>query len=388
MPLTCRYVGFAAGCFLALTLPTSTPGQSSDRPSTASQAPTLPFSFSGVMYLNYQYGGAIGKRSENKFDLARVYLNFRAASGIRDTVRVTLDVFQQTDASRDEYYRGWTMRVKYGYLQHDLFQGSGNRPRAFVRLGLIQTVMIEKEEQYWNRGLSPVAVEQAGFFSSADAGASFGLTLPNKAGEIYTTVTNGNGYASRETDRFKDFQARLTLSPWDNGAGPLKGLHVSPWVSIGGRESDFAARKGTVQPVKDARTRNRFGVFVGYRDARLALGANLARQVDVRESADTTVDVAPTARTVTGNLASVFGIVRPALFAAGVTSSPWSIVLRTDNVRPDNSADGTQRRYIVGSTWDLNGKTSITLDVQSVYFRDGLPGSASRTFFLHLISNF
>ena len=65
-----------------------------------------------MLYLNYQYGGPRGSRSENRFDMERAYLNFRAASGTRDSVRVTLDVFQQRDASRDQYYRGWTMRVK------------------------------------------------------------------------------------------------------------------------------------------------------------------------------------------------------------------------------------------------------------------------------------
>ena len=340
------------------------------------------------MYLNYQYGGPSGRRSENRFDLARAYLNFRAATGNRDSVRVTLDVFQQTDAGRDDYYRGWTMRVKYGYLQHELIQGSGDRARAYLRLGLIQTVMIENEEQYWNRGLSQVAVEQAGYFNSADAGVAAGVTLPNRLGEIYATVMNGNGYASRETDRFKDFQARLTLTPWGAGSGPLKGLQLSPWVSVGARSSDFAAGKGTVLPVADARTKNRYGFLATYRDARVALGANLARKVDVAESADTTSDATPGTRTVDGNLVSVFGIIRPALFVSGATSSPLSIVLRADQVEPDDAVAGSQRRYIIGSTWDLSSRTSVTFDVQSVTFRNGLPGTASRTWFLHLISSF
>jgi hypothetical protein len=362
---------------------------SPETPPDASQgsAPALPLAFSGVLYLNYQYGGASGKRSENKFDLARAYLNFRATAGERDSIRVTLDVFQQTDASRDEYYRGWTMRVKYGYLQHDLVRGTADGLRAFARLGLIQTVMIEKEEQYWNRGLSSVAVEQAGFFSSSDAGVAAGIKLPEQAGEIYATITNGNGYASRETDRFKDFQARLTLSPWARGSSVLKGLHISPWVSIGSRSSDFASGRGTVAPVADALTKNRYGLLLSYKDARMALGASVSRKVEVSESADTTVDASPTATTVTGNLTSTFAIFRPVM-VAGASRSPWSIVLRADAFRPDNTVDGAQRRYIVGSTWDLNPRTSITFDVQSLGFRNGLAGTASRTYFLHLVSNF
>jgi len=354
-----------------------------------SQGPTpspLPFAFSGVLYLNYQYGGPTNSRSENRFDLERAYLNFRASSGSRDSIRVTLDVFQQREASRDQYYRGWTMRVKYAYLNHDFVRGTGDAMKVWARLGLIQTVMIEKEEQFWNRGLSQVAVEQAGYFNSADAGAGLGITLPGKAGEIYATIMNGAGYASRETDRFKDFQARLTLTPWANGSSILKGLQLSPWISIGGRASDFASRRGTMQPVADARRKDRYGFLATYRDARFVAGAHLARKVDIAESADTTQDVAPSTRTVTGNLTSVFAFWRP--LASAASSSPWSLLARVDDIKPDDAVSGTQRRYIVGTTWDFSSRASMTFDVQSLSPRNGLSGSASRTFFLHLISSF
>jgi hypothetical protein len=346
----------------------------------------LPFAFSGVLYLNYQYGGTTGARSENRFDFDRAYLNFRASSGSRDSIRVTLDVFQQRDATRDQYYRGWTMRVKYGYLQHELLRGTGDAMKIWARLGLIQTVMIEKEEQFWNRGLSQVPVEQAGYFNSADAGAGVGITLPDKMGEIYTTIMNGAGYQSRETDRFKDFQTRLTLTPWANGNSFLKGLQLSPWISIGGRSSDFVSRRGTVLPVADARRKDRYGFLATYRDARLVAGAHLARKVDIAESADTLQDVAPSTRMVTGNLTSVFAFWRP--LASASTSSPWSLLARVDHIKPDDAASGTQRRYIVGTTWDVSSRTSMTFDVQSLSPRNGLSGSASRTFFVHFISNF
>lgn len=341
---------------------------------------------SGVLYLNYQYGGPTGSHSDNRFDLERAYVNVRAASGSRDSVRVTLDVFQQRDASRDQYYRGWSMRVKYAYLQHELRRGSAEEWKAWARLGLIPTVVIEKEEQFWNRGLSQVALEQAGYFNSSDAGASLGVTLPNRTGEVYATIVNGAGYGSRETDRFKDFQARLTLTPFANGSGPLKGLQLSPWASLGGRSSDFVSRRGTVQPVADARRKHRFGFLAAYRDPRLAAGVQVARRLDVAETADTTQDLTPAVRDVTGKLLSAFVFVRP--FATATSASPWSLLARADDVQPDDATAGKQRRYIVGTTWDLSSKTSVTFDVQSVTSRNGLPGGATRTFYLHLISNF
>ena len=346
---------------------------------------TLPFAFSGVLYLNYQYGGLKGARSENRFDMDRAYLNFRAASGSRDSIRVTLDVFQQRNSPGDQFYRGWAMRVKYAYLNHDFVQGTADDLKVWARIGLIQTVVIEKEEQFWNRGLSQAPTELAGYFNSADAGAALGVTLPGRMGEIYTTIVNGAGYASRETDRFKDFQARLTLTPWAKGSSFLKGVQLSPWFSVGGQASAFAARRGTVQPVADARTRNRYGFLANYRDTRLIAGAHFARRVDDAETADTTRDVSPTVREVTGNLTSVFAFWRP---LGPATSSPWSVLARVDDVKPDDAASGRQRRYIVGTSWDLSSRTSVTFDVQSLSTRNGLTSTPSRTFFLHFIANY
>lgn len=384
---------------LLLLFSSAVPAQNSSTPqpdsipvpqqAVAAQSPSPappPVSLSGVLYLNYQYGGPRNTKSENRFDMDRAYLNFRAASGSRDSIRVTLDVFQQRDATRDQYYRGWTMRVKYAYLNHELVRGSGDALKVFARLGLIQTVMIEKEEQFWNRGLSQVAAEQAGYFNSADAGAAVGVTLPNRAGEIYTTIMNGSGYASRETDRYKDFQTRLTLTPWASGSGPLKGLQLSPWFSIGGRSSDFLAGQGMLQPVVAARRKHRFGFLATYRDARLVLGAHLARRLEVAETADTTVATAPTTRDVTGHLTSVFGFFRP--LATTTATAPWSLLFRVDDIKPDDISPGTQRRYIVGTAWDLSTRTSLTFDVQSLSPRNGLSGTPARTFFLHIISNF
>jgi hypothetical protein len=364
----------------------SSPPPSPPRVTASSQSTSaLPFSVSGVLYLNYQYGGLAGARSENRFDMDRAYLNFRASSGSRDSIRVTLDVFQQRDATRDQYYRGWTMRVKYAYLNHDFVEGTGDAMKLWGRLGLLQTVVIEKEEQFWNRGLSQAAVEQAGYFNSADAGVALGVTLPNRMGEVYATVVNGAGYQSRETDRFKDFQARLTLTPWARGSGFLRGLQLSPWVSVGGQASAFATRRGTVQPVADARRKDRYGFLTTYRDPRLVAGLQIARKVDVAETADTTRDVAPTTREVTGALTSAFAFWRP---LGPASSSPWSVLARVDDIKPDDASSGTQRRYIVGTSWDISSRTSVTFDVQSLSPRNGLSGTASRTYFLHFIANF
>ena len=363
----------------------STPPAKPVVPQQATPSSTLPFGFSGVLYLNYQYGGPTNANSANRFDVDRAYLNFRASAGSRDSIRVTLDVFQQRDPALDDYYAGWTMRIKYAFLNHQFVSGPASATRVFGRIGILQTVIIEKEEQYWNRGLSQAAVELAGYFSSADAGAAAVVALPNRLGEVYATIVNGNGYGSRETDRFKDFQARVSISPWANSSGALRGLEFSPWVSFGGRASSFAAGQGTLSPVTQMQRKDRYGLFTGYRHSRVVAGLQLGRKSDIVETADTTQDAAPTARTAKGTLVSAFGFWRPLGSAA---ESPWQVLFRMDNVEPDDSQNGNQRRYIAGTMWDLSSRTSVTLDVQTLSFRNGLPGTNTRTYFLHFIANF
>ncbi len=144
--------------------------------------------------------------------------------------------------------------------------------------------------------------------------------------------------------------------------------------------------RGRCTPVTEMRKKNRYGLFTGYRDSRFVAGLQLAQRADVAETADTTQAVTPTTRTVTGNLVSAFAFWRP--FASPSQTSPWSLVFRVDNIEPDDTNDGSQRRYIVGTTWDFSRRTSVTFDLQTLSFRNGLPGTNTRTVFLHLIANF
>lgn len=351
-------------------------------------APALPFEFSGVLYANYQYGGSKGNRAVNRFDLERAYLTFRATPGEHFAVRVTADVYQQRDTTRDQYYRGWTLRAKYAYGQYDFIRGTADALKANVRVGLLHTVVIDHEEQFWNRGLAQVAVEQSGFFSSSDAGAAATVTLPRKRGELYATITNGPGYGSREVDRFKDYAARLTLTPLANAPGFWKGLTISPWYSKGDRASDFARARGSVTAVSSARRRDRAGVFVGLRDPRITVGAHVAQRWDVIESADTTRDVTPTAVDRTGRVVSLYTVVRPLAFAGGAPTSPFAIVLRADHTKPNVDTDPYSRNYIAGLSWEFNRRTSLTFDYQNVMPKDGLVGADSKVYFLHVIAGF
>ncbi len=341
-----------------------------------------------MLYANYQYGGPKGSRSQNRFDLERAYLNFRTRAGERDSIRITLDVYQQRDTTRDGYYRGWSLRAKYAYLQHEFLRGGADNLRISARMGLVHTVVIDKEEQYWQRGLSQVAIEQTGFFSSSDAGVASTITLPDRAGELYTTIVNGSGYGSRELDRFKEYAARLTLTPFARGSGSLRSLQISPWGSLGERASDYAQRHGTVQAVSRGRERNRYGLFVSTRGPRLTLGAQLAWRKDVVEHADTTRDVVPTASSRTGRVTSLFAIGHPFASTPRSPGAPLWVVVRLDQVKPDVNADGVVHAWTAGISWDFSSRTSATLDLQSSYPVSGLVAPNTRTVYLHLIAGF
>jgi len=351
-------------------------------------APALPFEFSGVLYANYQYGGTKGNRAVNRFEVERAYLNFRATPGEHFAIRVTTDVYQQRDTTRDQYYRGWAIRLKYAYAQYDFIRGIGDELKANVRLGMLHTVVIDHEEQFWNRGLAQVAIEQNGFFSSSDLGAATTFTFPKKYGELYATITNGPGYTSREVDRFKDYAARLTLTPLANTFGFWKGLTISPWYYNGDRASDFARRRGTVQPVPTALRRDRAGVFLGLRDPRITLGAQFAQRWDVFESADTTSDVVPTAVEQTGRVVSLYTIVRPLTYINSAPNWPLAIVLRADEIKPNTDADPYYRNYIAGLSWEFNRRTSFTFDYQNQTPKDRSSAPDSKVYFLHVIAGF
>jgi hypothetical protein len=57
-------------------------------------------------------------------------------------------------------------------------------------------------------------------------------------------------------------------------------------------------------------------------------------------------------------------------------------------VKADDITDAAQRRYFVGTQWNLSSRTSVTFDVQSLIPKGGHTSVPSRTYFLHIIANY
>ena len=371
--------------FVASAQSTATPAKDSSAPPKPA---VPPIDFSGILYANYQYRGDAGPaQSSNRFDVERVYLTFRMPAGDRTSIRFTTDLFQQTTPGNDSYYRGWTVRAKYAYLQYNYLNGPDWKANA--RVGLLHTVLIDHDEQFWPRWISLTPTERAGYFSSADAGIANTLSFPNKLGELYATITNGPGYTSRETDRFKDYAARVTVTPWAaNSTSLLKGVALSGWVYRGATASKFVdGGAGQVGRVGSALDRNRWGVHVGRIDPRFTFGAEYASRQEQGELGSNTAASPRSVIDSTGTLVSGYGVVRPFDNEAG-KPHPLSLIARYDRVTTNTDKDSRYNVIIGGAAWDLSSKASVSLDYQANEPVSGSPVARSHTWFAHFVARF
>ena len=354
-------------------------------------APAAPaIDFSGILYANYQYRGDAGpSKGQNRFDVERAYLTFRMPAGKRASIRITTDLFQQTATGSDAFYRGWVIRAKYAFLQYQYIDTPDWK--AHARLGLLQTVFIEHDEVFWPRWISTSPTERAGYFSSADAGLSTTLTLPKKIGEVYATVTNGPGYTSREIDRFKDYAARLTLTPWSRESnGLLKALALTAWGYKGAIASRFVSGgAGQIGTVGEALDRDRWGVHAGSTTPKFTFGIEHARKHEEGETGSNTPTSPRAVVDSTGSLTSGYAIVRPfLLFRKDLKTHPLSLIGRLDRVSNNVDTDAHYNNVIAGLIWDINPRTSFSLDYQEVTPYDGSTFPSSKTYFAHFVARF
>lgn len=371
----------------------------------APRAPAAPPVFSGLIFGSYNYQLAttpaqLPGQTDNQFILDRAYLTFRLPAGDRLGVRVTTDVYQSTEGTPNAY----TIRAKYAYLQYD-HPKFANGAGVMGRIGILQNVVIDHVESFWPRYLSQSPVERAGYFQSADVGIAGQLALPKKMGEVYAAIVNGPGYTARERDRFKDFGIRLSLTPLANSSSTLfQTFTLTAWGYKGATASAFVnGGAGQQGPVGEALDRSRGGVFVGLKDPRLVLGAELAQRHEGGEQGANTT-LAPRTRTeITGRMASAFTVVRPLAFMHGSGKSPFGLVARYDAVQPSASTTGyvlpsapvTSNAYHVligGLFYDLSSAAQVALDYQeSLASNNGLslaPPVQSKAYFAHFMVNF
>jgi hypothetical protein len=388
--IACAFIGLLAASEANAQQPDSARRDTARAPSPqpAQPAKTPQLDFSGIIFANWNYRTDRAARAQNRFDVERAYLTFRMPVGDRTSVRITADVFQNTSAPGDAFYRGWAFRAKYAYLQYD-FLKNYHGTSAYARLGMLHTVVIEHVETFWPRWLSRTAVELSGFFASADLGAATQVNLPSRRGELYVTVTNGPGYTSRETDRFKDAAARLTLTPLAGGKGLFSTMAITAWGYKGAIASQFVSGgAGQVGSVGEGLRRDRWGAFAGLRDRRLTLGAEWAQRADEGELGGNTPASPRVVVDSTGTLLSAFAIARPVEWLTPGSTSRLALLGRYDRFRFNEDAAPASRLIIAGLIWDLDRRLSLAADYQQLLPRDGAAGTDTKTWFLHAVATF
>jgi hypothetical protein len=366
---------------------------------SAQQQPPAPrpaLDFSGVVFGNFQYHtepATAAGANKNRFSLDRAYLTFRVPAGDRASIRATADIFANGTS-------GYGFRAKYAYLQYDFSRGA--KGAALARVGILHTVEIDHEETFWPRWIAQVGAERSGFFSSADLGVATSLTLPRKAGELYATITNGPGYQNAGADdRFKDYAARLSLTPLAGARNRvLRTLTISPWYYKGdtaskfGPNSPLSTQPGYVGPVTRGIQHDRYGVLAGVRDPRFVLAGHWARiRNELESDSNTVAHPATVSGRRTGELLSGYTLAKPFALAAGDSSAlaPLGVVLRYDRFAPDTRLDPYTQFIVAGLTWDLNRRVSVALDYQETLPRRGqapTPQTLSKIYFAQFVANF
>lgn len=357
-------------------------------PAAKPPAPVPSIDFSGIVFAHYQYRTDAAARDANRFDVERAYLTFRMPAGERTSVRITTDLYQQTTSGSDAFYRGWSVRAKYAYLQYNYLTGS--KFKALARIGLLHTVFIEHDETFWPRWIANSPTERAGYFSSADAGIATSITLPRKTGEIYATITNGPGYTSREIDRFKDVATRVTLTPWGaDESSPVRTLALTAWAYKGAVASRFvgggANQTGTVG---NGLQRDRWGVHAGRAAPRFTFGAQYARRIEEGETGSNTVAAPRALVDSMGTLASAYVLLRPLMIVNPSTTHPLSLLGRFDRVTTNTDTGDAYNVIIAGLIWDFSSKASVSFDYQEANAVRGSPVTGTKTYFAHFVARF
>ena len=354
------------------------------KPAPAAAKPATPgLDFSAWIFGDFQYQtddaakAANGGSAPNKFDIGRVYLTFKGPLGDRLSYRATTDIKQ---GAGTDSYKGWFVRLKYAYLQYDYMKPNSDGASAFARIGVLHTVIVDHEENFWPRYFAQTALERNGFLSSADLGVSTGITLPNKLGEIYADVVNGTGYDNPENNKYKDFQVRLTITPLEKSASLLKTFTISPWYSYGGNSSVFL--NDPTNPITERLTKDRYGVFVGNKDRRLTFGAEYAERKDGVDNNTTDATLDQIVQT-SGQLFDGFVIVRPLEFSRTDMKQSFGLMGRFDHWKPNKDSDAWAQFIIAGIFWEPTRKTALALDYQEATPKNGLIGAKSSSVFMH-----
>ena len=193
-------------------------------------------------------------------------------------------------------------------------------------------------------------------------------------------VVNGTGYDNPENNKYKDVQARVSITPLMKSASILKTFTITPWFSWGGNTSVFL--NSATNPITDKLQKDRYGVFVGNKDRRLTFGAEYAQRKDGADNNTTDATLDQIVNT-TGELYDAFVIVRPLEFSQPDIKQSFGLVGRFDHWKPNKDSTANAQFIVAGVFWEPTRKIALALDYQQTTPKSGLSGAKASSIFLH-----
>ena len=292
------------------------------------QAPTV--TVGGVGYAQYVYQLKDTAGHLNNFDVTRAYINVVGKFAYGVTTRVTPDIYRNTDGSL-------AFRLKYAFVTWT--PNDGKSPLTF-KIGQIHTPFIDWEEHLWDyRMQGPVALERAGFMSSADFGAGIDGMWGYDRFNFQVGVYNGENYNKAPGDKRKDLMGRASfrLLSTDEG-GRDGGLRLTAYAQYGTPTSGGS--------------RQRYLGMLSYRSKLLTLAGEAVA------TKDSVTD--PASLEKKGRLLSFFGVLR-------VPKSGFQVIARFDSFDPNTEvSDDRTNRFIGGIAYQISGNLRVLADIDHV----------------------
>lgn len=166
--------------------------------------------------------------SKNSFYIERAYINLKAALTSQINARLTPDIYSFTDGNGTTQY---SYRIKFAFADYTPISNDNGTALSFI-LGVAPNQWISNIDRYFgyrfvSKSLTDypwitsatvngnTVVKNTGvYFSSADLGFTTKFSFPNKYGEVYASIVNGNGFQNLSFDnRFKDVQLTGFFNP-------------------------------------------------------------------------------------------------------------------------------------------------------------------------------
>ena len=343
----------------ATPTPETTPAPASTPSDYAPAAGALKLKVGGTLWPTYRYHLTEGAEDANDFDVTRAYINLQATLNDYVDGRLTTDVAPQgagEDSTGEDVTTNTTgsliIRLKYGYVTFRPFGPSSMKDMVELQAGMFPTPWISYEEEIW--GYRILNETMAGTFfgmKSADNGFGAKLSLMDNRLQIHSALQNGEGYNSREKNKYKELATRASFQILPSKEG---GLKLGVYHGYANTE-----RVGDETHVK-SRT---IGMVSFQHRLFTAAGGFIAAQEDV------TVQPGELTERISGGGPFAFGHV-------SLPFSPFSgpgarVLFRVDMSDPNQDEENDARtRMIAGFQVFAGDKSSMILDYQQTSFED------------------